>query len=115
MANKLPHMKIRKIVHGLLVIASLAALAVVAKAQTLLDSGDSSGPVASTTPVQLSITYTPPTQATKIHNCLFDAFGPYPMVGAALTAGFGQATNIGPKWGHGLTARGRNGSFRGGE
>ncbi len=100
-------MKLRKIVHGLLVIAGVAALAVVGQAQSLLDSGDSSGPVASTTPAKMDMTYSRPTQATKIHNYLFDAFGPYPIVGAALTAGFGQATNIGPKWGHGVEGYGR--------
>ena len=46
-------MKIHQIVRGLLVIATLAALPVLAKAQSLLDSGDSSGAVAITTPAQL--------------------------------------------------------------
>ena len=93
-------MKICRIMPGLLVIANLAALAVLARAQSLLDSRESSGPVPSTTPAQLSFAYTRPTQGTKIRNYLFDAFGPYPFVGAALTAGFGQATNIGNAWGH---------------
>jgi hypothetical protein len=93
-------MKICRIVPGLLVIASLATLPVLAKAQSLLDSGDSSGPVASNTPAEPALTYTRPTQGTKIRNYLFDAFGPYPLVGAALTAGFGQATNIGNAWRH---------------
>jgi hypothetical protein len=100
-------MKIRTIMPGLLVIANLAALPVLAKAQSLLDSGNSSGPVASTTPAQLSLMYTRPTQATKIRNYLFDAFGPYPIVGAAFTAGFGQATNIGRGWGHSPGGYGR--------
>jgi nitrate reductase NapE component len=77
------------------------------RAQSLLDSGDSSGPVAATTPAQPALTYTRPPQATKVRNYLFDAFGPYPIVGAALVAGFGQATNIGPKWGYGAEGYGR--------
>jgi hypothetical protein len=93
-------MKICRIISGLLVIAKLAARAVPAKAQSLLDPGNSSGPVAGTTPAQLRLAYTRPTQGTKIRNYFFDAFGPYPLVGAALTAGFGQATNIGNAWGH---------------
>ena len=93
-------MKICRIMPGLLAVASLATLPVLAKAQSLLDSGDSSSPVASTTLAEPALTYKRPTQGTKIRNYLFDAFGPYPLVGAALTAGFGQATNIGNAWGH---------------
>ena len=100
-------MDIRKFMPGLLLIANLAGLGVVAKAQLLLDSEDPSGPIASTTLPQMDFTYTRPPQATKIRNYLFDAFGPYPIVGAALTAGFGQATNIGPRWGHGVEGYGR--------
>ena len=94
-------MKIRTIMPGLLVIANLAALPVLAKAQSLLDSGNSSGPVASTTPAQLSLTYARPTQATKIRNYLFDAFGPYPIVGATFAAGFDQARKAPWAWGRG--------------
>ena len=83
------------------VIANLAALPVLAKAQSLLDSGDSSGAVATTTPAQLGLTYTRPTETTKLRNYLFDAFGPYPIVGAALTAGFDQARDAPWKWGRG--------------
>jgi len=85
----------------LLVIANLAALPVLAKAQSRLDSGDSSGTVAITNPVQLGLAYTRPTQTTKVHNYLFDAFGPYPIVGATLAAGFGQTRNAPPEWGRG--------------
>jgi hypothetical protein len=94
-------MKIRKIMPGLLVVANLAALAVSAKAQSLLGSGNFSGTAATATLAQPDFVYTRPTQSTKIRNYLFDAFGPYPIVGAALTAGFHQATDIGPEWGHG--------------
>ena len=94
-------MKIHQIMRGLLVIASLAALPVLAKAQSLLDSGDFSGAVAITTPAHFSLTYTRPTEATKVRNYFFDAFGPYPIVGAALTAGFDQARNAPPEWSRG--------------
>ncbi|MGO8787597.1 MAG: hypothetical protein ACLQVL_09475 [Terriglobia bacterium] len=93
-------MKIRRIMPGLLVIANLAALAVVGQAQSLFDSGKPYRPVASSTPAQLSLTYMRPTQGTKIRNYLFDAFGPYPLAGAAFRAGFGQATDVGQAWGH---------------
>ena len=68
---------IHQIIFGLAVIANLAAQAMLAKAQSLLDSGDSSGTISTTTPAKLDLTYTRPTQATKIRNYLFDAFGPY--------------------------------------
>ncbi len=80
-------MKIRKIMRGLLVIANLAALPVSAKAQSLLGSGNSSGTAATTTPAQPDFAYTRPTQATKVRNYLFDAFGPYPIVGACAHGG----------------------------
>jgi hypothetical protein len=100
-------MKLHKIMPALLVMANLAGLEAVAKAQSRFDPEDSSGLVASTTTAQPGPTYTRPTQATKVRNYLFDAFGPYPIVGAALTAGFRQVTNIGPKWGYGIEGYGR--------
>jgi hypothetical protein len=93
--------KIRPMMLWLLVIANLGGLSVQARAQSLLDSGDSSGTVAITTPAHIGLTYTRPTQATKVRNYLFDAFGPYPIVGAALTAGFDQASNAPREWGRG--------------
>jgi len=55
----------------------------------------------STTPAQLDLSYVQPTQRTKEINYVFDAFGPYPVFGAALAAGFGQANNSPPEWGQG--------------
>jgi hypothetical protein len=94
-------MMIHQIVFALVVVANLATLSVLARAQSLLDSGDSSGTVASTTPAKLDLTYTRPTQATKVRNYLFDAFGPYPIVGATFTAGFDQVRYAPRKWGRG--------------
>jgi len=92
-------MKTHPILRWILVIASLAALPVQAKAQARFDSGDSSGTIASTTPAQPGLIYTRPTQKTKVYHYLFDAFGPYPIAGAALTAGFDQARNAPREWG----------------
>jgi hypothetical protein len=92
---------IHQIIFGLVVIANFAAQSMLAKAQSLLDSGDSPGTVASTTRAKLDLTYTRPTQATKIRNYLFDAFGPYPIVGATFTAGFDQARKTPRDWGRG--------------
>ncbi len=84
-------MKKRRIMILLLLFANLATLTVLAKAQALVASGDySSRPVdlsVSTASPQPDLTYMRPPQATKLHNYLFDAFGPYPIVGAAIVAG----------------------------
>src|SRR5450631_3990042 len=65
-------MKLRRIKFLLLVIAALTAFPVLAKAQSLADSEDSSGTVPSTTPAPLKLTYTRPTDATKFRNYVFD-------------------------------------------
>ena len=95
-------MKMRRIVLLLLVIA---ALPVLAKAQSLVDSGESSSGTVdlsvSTASPQPDLTYMRPPQATKLRNYLFDAFGPYPIVGAGLAAGINQADRTPPEWGQG--------------
>ncbi len=106
-----------RIMLWMLVVTGLAALPVLAQAQPLPDSGDStrtvpsatdaSRTVASTTPVQPDVAYTRPTQKIKIYNYLFDAFGPYPLVGAAFTAAIGQASNSVPDWGQGAAGYGK--------
>jgi hypothetical protein len=88
-------MTMRRIMLVLLVIAVLPALT---KAQSLVDAADSSGAVINTTQAQLDLTYTRPTQTTKLRNYFFDAFGPYPIVGAAVVAGIAQADNAPPEW-----------------
>jgi hypothetical protein len=79
-------------------LLAIAALPLLAKAQALTDSENSSGTVAITAPVPSDLTYTRPTQATKLHNYFFDAFGPYPIVGAGLAAGVNQLQNTPPEW-----------------
>jgi hypothetical protein len=92
------YMKMRRSMLLLLVIAGLAALPVLAKAQSLADPIDSSGTVASTTPAQLNLTYTRPTHTTKFRNYVFDVIGPSPVGAAAFAAGIGQADNAPPEW-----------------
>ncbi len=75
-----------------------AALPLSAKAQTLADSTDSSGPVAIVTPGYPALKYIRPTTKVKLHTYVFDAFGPYPIVGAAFAAGINQADNTPPEW-----------------
>jgi hypothetical protein len=88
----------------LLVIGNLAALPVLAEAQPLPDPA---GADASATPAQPDVRYTRPTQVIKVRNYLFDGFGPYPIVGAALAAGLSQATNGVPEWKQGAEGYGK--------
>jgi hypothetical protein len=50
---------------------------------------------------QPTLAYTPPSAKTKFINYLFDAYGPYPIIGAAIAAGINQADNAPPEWGQG--------------
>jgi hypothetical protein len=97
----------RQIALWLLAVASLAALPVPAKAQSLSDPGDPSGAAASTTPVRPDLPYTRPAQAIKLRNYLFDGFGPYPFTGAALAAGINQVSNSPPEWQQGAAGFGK--------
>jgi hypothetical protein len=56
---------------------------------------------------QPTLAYTPPSAKTKFTNYLFDAFGPYPIIGAAIAAGINQADNAPPEWGQGAEAYGK--------
>ena len=90
-----------------LVIATLAVLPMLATAQSLSNSGDSSGTVAGATTAQPDQSYTRPTKTTKLRTYLFDAFGPYPTVGAALAAGMSQLSDSPPEWNQGANGFGR--------
>jgi len=93
--------KIRRAMLLFSIAAFAASLPVTARSQSLLDSADSSGTQASTAPVQRDLTYVRPTQRIKIYNYLFDAYGPYPIAGAAFGAGINQANNTPPEWNQG--------------
>jgi hypothetical protein len=101
------NMKVRGLMPLLLAIAGLTILPPLAMARSLADSQDSSGTVASTTPAQLDLAYMRPTQATKLRNYAFDAFGPYPIVGAGLAAGINQVQNTPPEWKQGAEDYGK--------
>jgi len=100
-------MMMRGVMLSLLVVADIASLPMLAKAQSLADSRDYSGPVACTTTVKLDLAYTRPTKTTKLRNYFFDAFGPYPFAGAAFAAGIGQAHNTPPAWQQGAEGYGK--------
>jgi hypothetical protein len=91
----------------LLVTANLASLPVVAQAPSPPDSKDTSGTVAGTTAAQPDLPYARPIETTKLRNYFFDAFGPYPIVGAAFTAGVNQASNTPAEWKQGAEGYGK--------
>jgi hypothetical protein len=102
----------RRIMLLLLGVAGLAVLPPLAMAQAPADSDHSSGaPVLPSSPGatrrQLLLTYTRPTEKTKLRNYFFDAFGPYPIAGAAIAAGINQAERTPPEWEQGAEGYGK--------
>jgi hypothetical protein len=103
-------MKMRWFILLLLAFGGLAALSTLAKAQSLVDSGDSSsaaGTSVSTAAPLPDLTYVHPTEKTMLHNYLFDAFGPYPIVGAGMAAGISHLQNAPPEWRQGAEGYGK--------
>jgi hypothetical protein len=89
----------------LLVVATIAPL--LARAQAMADSVDPSAPVAATLVAAPDLTYVRPTEKTKLYNYVFDAFGPFPLVGAGIAAGINQIDNSPPEWKQGAAGYGR--------
>lgn len=68
------------------------------------DAGLPNAPQAKTTKVK---GYERPTEKIKLVNYLFDAYGPFPIVGSALVAGINQADGSVKEWGGGIGGYGR--------
>ena len=100
-------MTMRRIMLVLLAAAAVAALPVLAQAQSLADSGESSSAVPTNTPAPPDLTYTRPTGKMKLYNYVFDAFGPYPIVGAGFAAGVSQEFDTPPEWRQGAAGYGK--------
>lgn len=94
-------MKIRRTMLQLLAALAMVTLPVFVESQSLPDSPTPTSTAESTTSRELDLTYVRPTQKTKLRNYIFDAFGPYPIAGAALIAGINQASNAPPEWNQG--------------
>lgn len=92
--------KLRGIMLSLLVVTTMSLLA---RAQSLADSGDPSGTIAVTTPVYPDLTYFRPTTKMKLRSYLFETFGPYPVVGAGVVGGINQVDNTPPEWKQGFS------------
>ena len=87
-----------QIVSILSITASLFALPWLARAQ---DQELPDAPVATnsaTTLRPMEPIYFRPTRQTMVKNYVFDAFGPYPVVGASFAAGIGQMSDAPPEW-----------------
>jgi hypothetical protein len=99
-------MKMRPLVLFLLAIECLAALPLPAKAQSLSDPA-ATATVETPSHTQVAPTYVRPTEKTKIRNYFFDAYGPYPLVGASIAAGINQVDNTPPEWNQGASGYGK--------
>lgn len=111
-------MKRLQIAPLMIALAGLGALAPMGRTQTTAEAVSSSGsagaPSAGKTRPQLDLTYKRPTEKTKLHNYLFDAFGPYAIASAAIVGGIDQGYKTPPEWGQGAGAYGeRVGSYFG--
>ena len=93
--------KILRAMLVVLVTAALAAMPVQARSQSLISPEVPSAISGITAPQELDLTYVRPTERTKVRNYVFDAFGPYPVAGAAFAAGINQWSNAPPEWGWG--------------
>jgi hypothetical protein len=79
-------------------VVVLADLSVVASPQSISYSGHSDSTATTTISDLSDLTYVRPTHKTKASNYLFDAYGPYPIIGAASTAGINQLSNAPQEW-----------------
>jgi len=106
-------MKMLRFIPLLFAILGLGVLAPVEKAQSIVDSPAASSSIA-TASLAPAIKYSQPdlvykrtTEKMKLRTYLFDAFGPYPIAGAAIIAAANQSENTPPEWGQGARAYGQ--------
>jgi hypothetical protein len=108
-------MKMPRFILLLFAMLGLGVLPPVEKAQSLVDSRTFSSSSAETSPAPApAIKYSPedllykrPTEKMKLRTYLFDAFGPYPIAGAAIIAAVNQSENTPPEWGQGSRGYGQ--------
>jgi hypothetical protein len=105
-------MRVPRFITLLFAITGLGVLTPHGSAQSTVEARASS-PVAddSALPtiklVQPDPAYQRPTEKMRLRTYLFDAFGPYPILGSALIAGVNQYEGTPPEWGQGAGAFGR--------
>jgi hypothetical protein len=105
-------MKMLRVVSLLVAIAVRGTLAPLGRAQSSIVPGASSSivgesPFPTTKLPLVDSTYRKPPEKTRFRTYLFDAFGPYPIAGAALIAAVNQSERTPPEWGQGASAYGQ--------
>jgi hypothetical protein len=102
-------MKMLRVVPLLAAITSLGMLAPLERAQSTVASSAASSvtedsPAPTIRHPHQDLAYVRPTEKMKLRAYFFDAFGPYPIAGAAAIAGVNQAEGTPPEWGQGAEA-----------
>ena len=105
-------MKMLRFVPLLFAITSLGVLAPLGRGQSAVDTNSSSSitddsPASAIKHPHPLLVYSRPTGKMKLRTYVFDAFGPYPIAGAAMVAGLNQAEGTPPEWGQGAGAYGK--------
>ena len=99
--------KTRALMLLLTVAAAGAGLPQAAHSQSLSPSEDSSDAVTTTVAVEPDSTYIRPPRTVKLHNYVFDAYGPFPVAITAFAAGINQLTDNPPEWQQGAEGYGK--------
>jgi hypothetical protein len=97
-------MKIRQVLLLTLLVATFARPV---NAQSPAATKDFAGLAVTASSAPIDLTYVRPSQTTMFKNYAFDAFGPYPIVGAGVSAGVNQFSNTPPEWNQGMAGYGR--------
>ena len=100
--NNVFDVRIIRVMPVLICAALLLLLSKPLQSQSTVAPADFSGVENSSRSVQPYGPYLRPTQKTIAINYLFEAFGPRPILGAAVFAGINQANNTPPEWDQGL-------------
>jgi hypothetical protein len=94
--------KLYKVLFLPVIAIVLTGLSLTATSQSRLNSDNTSSTETNSVTFQLKPMYVRPTQKVMVRNYVFDAFGPYPIAGAAFTAGINQLGNSPPEWHQGM-------------
>ncbi len=98
---------IRGIIFICIGVALLGIPSLSAKSQSLAPVSEKSSIVESPAPAQFDESYMRPSHRTMVVNYVFDAYGPYPIVGAGLVAAYNQLGNSPPEWNQGAEGFGK--------
>jgi len=103
-------MKVFRFVASLVAITGWGILAPAGTSQSIVDSTATTSSPASASarlaPAPPPFVYSRPTEKMKLRTYAFDAYGPYPIVGAALIAAVNQREKTPPEWGQGAAGYG---------